>query len=347
MVLRVRGRALPTGDLVDLYADGDRWTTDPVADASLVSDGGWILPGLVDAHTHPGADEPGSAFTESLLREDLVRHVDAGVTLIRAPGLAGSPPSWFGVDPELPRAFHAGPWIARPGAFFDGWGVRATPAEFPVIAAAQAARTGWCKLTGDWDEKTEPLDVDLVRAIVTAVHAVGGRVAMHCQHPDSCFAAVQGGVDSIEHGQFLDPSLVDQMARQGTALTPTLAIFTEHAQSLAGMESNPRRDRFLAGYDLMRSAAAAAAEAGVTILAGTDSRPVGTIAREIRTLASTGMPAETALGAASWTARAYLGLPGLEEGAPADAVVYDSDPRADLDVLDHPTRVILRGQVVR
>lgn len=347
MVLRVRGRALPTGELIDLYADGDRWTTEPVANAELVSDGGWVLPGLVDSHTHPGADEPGSAFTEELLREDLVRHVDAGVTLIRSPGLAGDPPEWFGADPELPRAFHAGPWIARPGAFFDGWGVRATPEEFPVVAAEQAARTGWCKLTGDWDEKTEPLDVDLVRAIVTAVHAVGGRVAMHCQHPDSCVAAVRGGVDSIEHGQFLDPALVDQMARQGTALTPTLAIFTEHAHSLAELESSPRRDRFLAGYDLMRLSSAAAAEAGVTILAGTDSRPTGTIANEIRTLAATGMPAETALGAGSWTARSYLGLPGLEEGAPADAVVYEQDPRTDLAVLDHPSRVVLRGRVVR
>ncbi|MFG1608906.1 hypothetical protein [Actinoplanes sp. NPDC049265] len=45
----------------------------------------------------------------------------AGVTLIRSPGRAGDPPQWFGRDPELPRAVHAGPWIARPGAFFDGW----------------------------------------------------------------------------------------------------------------------------------------------------------------------------------------------------------------------------------
>jgi imidazolonepropionase-like amidohydrolase len=347
MVLWIRGRALPTGEPIDLYADGDRWTTEPVANAELVSDGGWILPGLVDSHTHPGADEPGSKFDDDLLREDLVRHVDAGVTLIRSPGLAGDPPYWFGEDPELPRAFHAGPWIARPGAFFDGWGVRATPEEFPVVAAAQAARTGWCKLTGDWDDRSEPLDVDLVRAIVEAVHAVGGRVAMHCQHQDSCYSAVQGGVDSIEHGQFLDPALVDQMARQGTALTPTLAVFQSHLPKAQADAGNPRAERFVASVAEMGRTSAAAAEAGVTILAGTDSRPVGTIANEIRTLAATGMPAETALAAGSWVARAYLGLPGLEEGAPADAVVYDQDPRVDLAALDHPTRVVLRGRVAR
>jgi imidazolonepropionase-like amidohydrolase len=52
-VLRVRGRALPDGEPVDLYADGDQWTTDPVPAAELVAEG-WLLPGLVDAHTHCG-----------------------------------------------------------------------------------------------------------------------------------------------------------------------------------------------------------------------------------------------------------------------------------------------------
>ena len=53
-----------------------------------------------------------------------------------------------------------------------------------------------------------------------------------------------------------------------------------------------------------------------------------------------------ALAAGSWAARAYLGMPGLAEGAPADAVVYDSDPRADLAQLDHPRAVILRGRLL-
>jgi imidazolonepropionase-like amidohydrolase len=51
------------------------------------------------------------------------------------------------------------------------------------------------------------------------------------------------------------------------------------------------------------------------------------------------------LAAASWTARSYLGLPGLVPGAPADAVVYAEDPRTDLAQLDHPVTVVLRGAV--
>ena len=83
-VLRIRGFALPDGGAVDLYADGDRWTTDPVTGAELVAEG-WLLPGLVDCHTHPGAETRGQPLDETVLREDLRQHVAAGVTMIRAP----------------------------------------------------------------------------------------------------------------------------------------------------------------------------------------------------------------------------------------------------------------------
>jgi imidazolonepropionase-like amidohydrolase len=54
-----------------------------------------------------------------------------------------------------------------------------------------------------------------------------------------------------------------------------------------------------------------------------------------------------ALAAGSWSARAYLGFGALTPSAPADAVVYDADPRTDLTVLDRPRAVILRGGLVR
>ncbi|MDP9417283.1 MAG: amidohydrolase, partial [Actinomycetota bacterium] len=60
-----------------------------------------------------------------------------------------------------------------------------------------------------------------------------------------------------------------------------------------------------------------------------------------------GLPAADALAAGSWISRQWLGLPGLVQGAPADLVVYDADPRADLGALRHPARLVLRGRVVR
>lgn len=345
-VLRVRGVALPDGDPVDLYADGDHWTTDPVPRAELVAEG-WLLPGLVDAHTHPGAEAPGKPLEESVLRADLREHVTAGVTMIRAPGLAADPPHWFGQDDGLPRAVHAGPWIAQYGQFFDGWGQRADHAELPGIAAAQAARTGWAKVIADWQPDDAVLPEDVLRQIVEAVHAVGGRLAVHSQHAAGGYAAVQAGVDSLEHGMCLDPALLSQMADQGTALTPTLSVITSSLATVRQRPDGPRKDWYLAGATGHGRLAAAAAEAGVTVLAGTDSRPCGRVIDEIRALVDAGVPVHQAIGAASWSARAYLGLAGLVDGAPADAVVYDTDPRDDLGQLAVPRAVVLRGKQVR
>ncbi len=343
-VLRIRGFALPDGDPIDLYADGDRWTTDPVPHAELVAEG-WLLPGLVDAHTHPGTQGPGTPFDEKILREDLRDHVAAGVTMIRSPGLAGEPPDWFGRDDDVPRAVHAGPWIAQHGQFFDGWGRRATHEEMPRVAAEQAARTGWAKLIADWGPDDPPLTTDVLRAVVEAVHAAGGRVAVHTQHPEGGSVAVAAGVDSVEHGMGLDPALLPRMAKLGIALTPTLSVISAGLERARDAPEGPRKQWYVPAAAAHPSLVAAACEEGVIVLAGTDSRPHGRIAGEVRAFAAAGMPAHQALAAASWSARSYLGLPGLVDGAPADAVVYESDPRADLDQLAHPKAVILRGNL--
>jgi imidazolonepropionase-like amidohydrolase len=344
-VLRIRGYALPHGEPIDLYTDADRWTDDPVTGADLVAEG-WLLPGLTDAHTHPGAASRGEALNETLLLEDLGRHVDAGVTMIRSPGLAGDPPDWFGQDERTPRAVHAGPWIAQHGQFLDGWGRRASHQEMPAVAAEQASRTGWAKITGDWGPDDEPVPARVLSDIVTAVHAVGGRVAVHSQ-VNAGAAAVAAGVDSLEHGMCLDQELLPEMAERGIALTPTLHVIGETLKDVYTRPDGPRKTWYVGGASAHPGLAAAAHEAGVTVLAGTDTRPHGMIAAEIRALAAAGLPPHAALAAGSWAARAYLGLPGLEPGAPADAVIYDSDPRADLSVLDAPQAVILRGRLIR
>lgn len=198
---------------------------------------------------------------------------------------------------------HAGPWIAQPGQFFDGWGRRAG-------------------------------------------HAVGGRVAVHSQHAAGGAAAVAAGVDSLEHGMGLDPGLLPLMAERGIALTPTLAAMARSLEAVRQGPDSPRKDWYLGSATVHPALVATAAEAGVRILAGTDSRPHGRVADEIRALASAGLRPADAIAAGSWAARSYLGLGGLSPGAPADAVVYDADPRADLTQLDAPRAVILRGQLV-
>jgi imidazolonepropionase-like amidohydrolase len=385
MVLHVRGTVLPDREERSLWIDGGVLREDPVADAETVADGGWLLPGLVDVHTHPGAEKPGDSFDESVLRADLAEHAAAGVLLIRAPGSAARIPGWAHDTEGLPRVRSAGPWLATPGRFFPSWGRHVTEAELAGAAAeesaaaqeaaglpeaaglagggpepglgtgqaatsaprlAPAAPAGWCKIIGDWAWDEPPVPLAVLRGVTSAVHAIGGKVSVHCQTAAGCANAVAAGVDSLEHGLHLDPDLLHQMAAQGTALVPTLNAFAAAAFRVRAWDPGPRRDSFLTGWAAMPARAGAAHEAGVTVLAGTDTHPCGTVAEEVERLISAGLPRAAAVGAASWTARAWLGLPGLSDGAPADLVIFDEDPVAHPDVLHHPRRIILRGQIL-
>jgi len=206
MTLCLRGRCLPDGDERFLFLDGDRITFEPVAGAELIHDGGWLIPGLVDVHTHPGAHEPGDELADDVLVDDLARHIDAGVALIRTPGIAGGVvPRWAMSHEHLPRIVPAGHWLAAPDGFFRGWGRHLEPSDLPAAAVEEAGRSGgWCKVVVDWAsgegaarryQPTVPPDV--VVAVVQQVHAVGGRVAVHSQHPEGAEAAVIAGADSL------------------------------------------------------------------------------------------------------------------------------------------------------
>src|SRR5947199_5993247 len=98
--VRVRGIGLPFAEPVDLCAVDGVWVAEHDSSYDVIVEG-WLTPGLADVHTHPGAAD-GEPFDEKVLRDDMREHAAAGVTLIRAPGLAGDPPSWFGSDPDLP-----------------------------------------------------------------------------------------------------------------------------------------------------------------------------------------------------------------------------------------------------
>lgn len=279
-------------------------------------------------------------------------HRDAGVTAVRVLGAPDRLPAWAGEDPSLPSVISAGPWLSTPGLFFPGWGREVSEAELPEAAAEEAAAgDGWVKLRGDWivDDETvaEPrlLPAGVLAAAVRRAHEAGGRVAIHAMHEVTCRRAVEAGVDSLEHGLWLDHDLLPRMAAQGTALVPTYTPWAGQMEEIRSLKP-PAREWFLDGYARLGPLTVAAHAAGVAVLAGTDFRPHGTIAAEVRHLAAGGLPPETALGAACWTAREFLGLPGLDDGAPADFVVYDRDPVADLHVLDHPAHVVLGGRLV-
>jgi imidazolonepropionase-like amidohydrolase len=238
-----------------------------------------------------------------------------------------------------------GPFIAPPDFFLPHLYEGTAPED--AVAVARARGGGWVKLIGDFPAgEFNPLQPEvgyapeLVAEIADAVHAEGGRVAMHVMGP-FVREAVSLGVDSIEHGTWADEATVREMAARGVAWTPTLTTVLHHLEPVA--ERVPPVRELLHGH---ARALALAAELGVTLLTGTDESEHGSAPEEAAALVRYGVPAKVAVAAATTAARAYFGLPGLEPGAPADLVTFDCDPRADITALADPAAIVAGGQRV-
>jgi len=359
MALHVRGVVLPDDEVRDLWLVGDRVTFEPVGGAETISDGGWVLPGLVDAHCHPGI-APGARPIESLdqARELAATDRDAGVLAIRD---AGSPYPYPELDdePEMPRLARAGRHVAAPRRYLRDIGMEVDgAAEVAAAVTAQAkAGNGWVKLVGDWLDRSvgdlaPSWDPVTMAAAVEAAHAAGARAAVHTFSEEGVAQMVRAGVDSVEHGTGISLELIDEMARRGTALVPTMI----NIETFGGIAEQARAkfagyaDHLIALRDGFPAVVAAAYEAGVPIYVGTDAGGGirhGLAAEEMLLLQKAGLPATAILAAASWRAREWLGFPGLVEGGLADLVVYAEDPRRDLRVVRAPHRIVLRGRVIR
>ncbi|MGZ4609655.1 MAG: amidohydrolase family protein [Actinomycetes bacterium] len=355
--LHLRGVVLPGDDERDLWIDSSgRVSDEPVPDAQTVAPGGFVVPGLVDAHCHVGLDEHGGV-DEQAQEQQIVADRDAGTLLIRD---AGTPVDtrWIDERADLPRVVRAGQHIARTRRYIRNYGVEIEPVDLVAEVEKQAALgDGWVKLVGDWIDRdagdlTPSWPADVAAEAIARAHELGARVTAHCFGEQSVAELVAGGIDCIEHGTGITGDVIDQMVAQGTALVPTrvqLDNFPRYADS--GADRFPGYARHMRElYARADATLRAAHEAGVAIYAGTDAGgvlPHGLIGREVLALhAQVGLSADYALGAASWRARDWLGRPGLSAGESADLVVYDADPRADLAILLRPRAVILRGVVV-
>jgi imidazolonepropionase-like amidohydrolase len=351
---RFRGPVLPDGEARDLYVVDGRITYEPQAGADTVAEG-WIVPGLVDAHCHLGLDDFG-ATDDAATEQQAIADRDGGALLIRDAGSAADT-RWIHDRDDLPRLIRCGRHIAATKRYIRGYAHEVEPAELASYAAQEARNgDGWVKLVGDWISRDEgdlapSFPAEAFAGAIAAAHAEGAKVTAHCFGHGVLPGLIEAGIDCIEHGTGLTEDLIDAMVQQGTRLVPTvmqLDKFPEHAA--AGQERFPAyADTMVDLYERMPATIMAAYDAGVPIYAGSDGGGIsrhGNIAGEIEALVRIGMPAHDALGAASWRAREWLGVDGLVEGASADFVVYDRDPRADLSVLRAPTRVVLRGRAV-
>ncbi|MGA3525129.1 amidohydrolase family protein [Melissospora conviva] len=359
MAMHLRGVVLPDDEVRDLWLIGDRVTFEPVPGAETISDGGYVLPGLIDAHCHLGIARGGRPIESLEQARTLARaDRDAGVLALRD---AGSPYPYpqLDDDPEMPRLARAGRHIAPPKRYLRDIGVEVPAADVTAAVTAQAAAgNGWVKIVGDWIERdagdlAPAWDADTMTAAVAAAHAAGVRAAVHTFSEAGVEIMVRAGVDSVEHGTGLSLDLIDEMARRGTALVPTMINIATFGGIAAQAEAKfpGYAAHMLALRDRFPEVVRAAYEAGVPIYVGTDAGggiDHGLAADEMLLLhEQAGMSAVDVLAAASWRGREWLGFPGLVEGGLADLVVYDSDPRADLRVVRSPSRIVLKGRVLR
>ena len=342
-----------------------------------------VLPGLIDCHDHLAShgydlatrwelDEPSSARHLRTGRV-LERTLDFGYTTIRD---AGGLDAGFraAVDEGLVR----GPRLLTAVAIISpigGIGDRVSPSGHECMVSAdpalprgvangvedvrrvvrtmvragadviKCATTGGASSRAGHGPRDAAFDLDEMRALVDESHALGRRVMCHALGGPGLRMALEAGVDSIEHGCYLDedPELIPMMAERGTFLVPTLTVYVYHSESKAPHVRE--RARALREHHLNTIRRAMAA--GVKVVAGTDAGGHGhpPNAMEIEYLVAAGLTPMQAIQAATGWAAECLGLEhqigAVEKGRRADLVVVDGDPLADVRVLQSPERIRL------
>ncbi|MFF3562881.1 amidohydrolase family protein [Streptomyces sp. NPDC002574] len=356
--LRIKGRILagPQDVRDELWVIDGRVTYDrPAGVRDVTTVEGWALPGLVDAHCHVGLDHHGPVEPHTSEKQALTDR-DAGTLLIRD---AGSPSDtrWIDDREDLPRIIRAGRHIARTRRYIRNFAWEVEPEDLVAYVRQEARRgDGWVKLVGDWiDRETGDLSAcwprGAVEEAIAAAHEEGARVTAHCFAEDSLRDLVEAGIDCVEHATGLTDETIPLFAEHGVAIVPTLVNIATFPQLADGGQAKfPRwADHMRRLHARRHDTVRAAHDAGIRIFAGTDaggSLAHGLVGAEVAELVTAGIPVLDALSAATWSAREWLGRDGLTEGASADLVVYEADPRADVRVLTAPRRVVLRGRVV-
>lgn len=353
--MHLRGRILPSEEERDVYVVDGRFTFDRPARYETVAKDAWLLPGLVDAHVHLAMNSPaGQGSTAHRVRASARAHLEAGVLLLREPGGPDRASAELRVEEGLPRVLSAGRFLAPPGGYFPGLAREVEPDRLADAVDQEAsASRAWVKLVGDFVGPDGRLRVnwtkEQIRIAVRAAHRHGARLTIHAIHPDTCTASIEAGVDGIEHGSGISEEHIEPLRKHGVAWCPTLIITPLIPSALGGLMSSQGRGELGPWLSRLPGSVKRAAEAGVTLLAGTDAAmtPHGVVAEEVARFLQAGVTPGMSLAAASWAARQYLGYPGIEEGAPADLTAFKRDPRGDASVLRSPMSTILNGVPVQ
>ena len=347
----------------------------------------FVLPGLMDMHVHLLFELNRDTRTEALTMTTSMETLRgarfarltlaAGFTTVR--DLGGHPEAIYALRKAVqegwvpgPRIIAAGSAIAATGGHGDVDGYKSelldlwtpeTICDGPFDcrrATRYAVKHGadWIKITATGgvlsDTPTgtdQQMTDDELREIVDTAHGLGVKVAAHAHGTDGINAALRAGVDSIDHGSFLNDESVRLFIESGAYLVPTLL---PGYKVPAQMEGNPFftdaiKKKAIAAGTAARGNFARAVRGGVKIAFGTDSAVTehGKNAEEFAYMVENGMTPMQAIRSATVGAADLVGktesLGTIEAGKLADIIAVDASPLDDISVLEAVTVVIKDG----
>ncbi|MDR6939109.1 amidohydrolase family protein [Arcanobacterium hippocoleae] len=318
---------------------------------SVVEINGFIYPGLLDTHTHIGMNHGAAAPSDAQMRQRLEICAKHGVTAIRDSGGQRNPNEVACIG--LPKVIHCGQHIARRKRYTRYLAVEVEPGDLLAEVEVQAAKSdGWIKIIGDWIDRERgdltPLwEADLLQAAVERAHELGVKVTVHTFAAETVPMILAAGVDGIEHGTGMSFAEIEMAREAGIVLTPTVNQISRFPEFAAAGHRFPVYQKRMLGMDLQRSEHLQMfVDAGIDLLMGSDTAE--DVAErglwvELETAVANGMPADTVMAAASWRGRELLGFDTWGAGAPADFVVYETDPEQDITVVSRPKHVFIDG----
>ncbi len=345
-----------------------------------------VLPGLIDAHTHItfNPNFGYSALGISVPREALIgAHnakitLEAGFTTIRNVGAKGYADVALrdavnAGDVPGPRMLVSGPALGITGGHCDNNllpfdyhatnsgvadGVEAVQHKVREIIKYGADLIKVCATGGVLSHGDNPqasqYTLEEMKAIVADAHRLGRKVAAHAHGAEGIRWASMAGVDSIEHGSYIDDAAIAEMKKNGTYLVPTLYLmdwFYENAEKIGTPAELIAKAKEV--MPAARKNVARAFAAGVKVGFGTDAAvyPHGLNAHEFAVMVKLGLTPLQAIQSATVNDADLLGwsdkVGTIEPGKWADIIAVDGDPLADVTTLERVKFVMKGGEVVK